>query len=61
MVTTINALTLHKDNPLLEQDQTLLWTSVAVAHLQCVNSRYVMLKYTGIKSGYTQILQRNLQ
>ena len=29
--------------PLCTQDQTLLWTCVANAHFQCVNSRYAML------------------
>ena len=45
---------------LLKQDQTLRWTCVAGAH-RCVNSRYAKFKYTGMKSDYIQITQRNLQ
>ena len=31
-------------------DQTLLWTCVACAHLQCVNNQYAKFKYTGMTS-----------
>ena len=33
-----------------EQDQTLLWTCVAGAHLQCVNNHYAKFEYEGMKS-----------
>ena len=33
-----------------KQDQTLLWTCVAGAHLQCVNSHYAKFEYKGMKS-----------
>ena len=33
-----------------EQDQTLLWTCVAGAHLQCVNNHYGNFEYKGMKS-----------
>ena len=33
-----------------KQDQTLLWTCVAEAYRQCVNSRYAKFKLTGMKS-----------
>ena len=44
-----------------KQDQTLLWTCVAGAYLQRVNSRYAKFKYTGMLSDYIQITQCNLQ
>ena len=44
-----------------KQDQTLLRTCVAGAHLQCVNSGYAKFKYTGMKSDYICILQCYLQ
>ena len=44
-----------------KQDRTLLWTCVAGANRQCVNSRYAKFKQTGMKSDYTQISQCNLQ
>ena len=44
-----------------KQDQTLHWTRVAGAHLQCVNSRYTKFKYIRTKSDYTLISQCNLQ
>ena len=42
---TLNTQFLHnlideKLSELIEQDQTLLWTCVAGAHLQCVNNHY---------------------
>ena len=33
-----------------KQDQTLLWTCVACAHLQCLNNHYTKFEYKGIKS-----------
>ena len=45
---------------IFKQDQTLLWTCIAGAHW-CVNSRYAKFKYTGMKSDYIQITQRNIQ
>ena len=33
-----------------KQDQTLLWTCVASAHLQCVNNHYAKFEYKGMKS-----------
>ena len=42
-----------------KQDQTLLWTCVAFAHLQCVNNHNAKFEYKGMKSvsitDYTQI------
>ena len=35
--------------PYVEQDQTLLWTCVAGAHLQCVNNHYAKFEYKGMK------------
>ena len=35
---------------LRKQDQTLLWTCVASAQLQCVNNHYAKLEYKGMKS-----------
>ena len=32
-----------------EQDNTLLWTCVTGAHLQCVNNHYAKFEYKGIK------------
>ena len=33
-----------------KQDQTLLWTCVAGAHLQCVNNHYAKFQYKRMKS-----------
>ena len=40
----------ENDMALRQQDQNLLWTCVADAHLQCVKHHYAKFKYTGIKS-----------
>ena len=43
----------------MKQDQILLWTCVAGAHLQCVNNHYAKFEYKGLKSvlntDYTQM------
>ena len=33
-----------------KQDQTLPWTCVTGAHLQCVNNHYAKFEYEGMKS-----------
>ena len=38
----------HLPLPRKEQDQTLLWTCVASAHLQCVNNHYAKSEYKGM-------------
>ena len=43
----------------IEQDQTLLWTCVAGAHLQCVNNHYAKFEYKGMKLFELQITQIN--
>ena len=50
--------TLHINNS-LKQDQTLLWTCVAGAHLQCVNNQYAKFEYKGMKLFELQITQIN--
>ena len=35
---------------IFEQDQTLLWTCVPRAHIQCVNNHYAKSEYKGIRS-----------
>ena len=42
-----------------KQDQTLLWTCVAGAHLQCVNNHYAKFEYKGMKLFELQITQIN--
>ena len=54
-------LLLIKYNVYLKQNQTLLWTCVVSAHLQCVNNHYAKFEYEGMQSvwdtDYTQITQ----
>ena len=33
----------------IKQDQTMFWTCVASAHLQCVNTHYAKFEYKGMK------------
>ena len=33
-----------------QQDQTLLWTCVACAHLRCINNHYAKFEYKGMES-----------
>ena len=41
-----------------KQDQTLLWTGVAGAHLQCVNNHYAKFQYICMKSVLLQITHK---
>ena len=45
----------------IKQDQTMFWTCVASAHLQCVNNHYAKFEYKGMKlvgvTDYTGITQ----
>ena len=45
----------------LKLDQTLVWTCVADAKRQCVNSRYAMFEHKRMKLLELQIAQTNKQ